>query len=255
MRIGFIGTGGITSAIVAGLCTSRLEFDVIRVSPRNRETSLALKKRFDRVRIGESNQDVLDHSDVVILAILPQDMKKILADLDFKSGQVVIHLLAGVKISEISPLIEPGITVIRAVPLPCVAIHKGPIALFPENETAVSLFEVLGSVIVVDSELQLESLSIVTALMAPYYALLNTVSDWAVNQGIGRKNATDYTTAMFGALSLIAEQPVDGDIRSLIKESMTPGGLNELAMSTIDERGGFDNVVHALDRVKIKVTG
>lgn len=75
MRIGFIGTGGITSAIVTGLCTSRLEFDVIRVSPRNREMSLALKKRFDRVRIGESNQDVLDHSDVVILAILPQDMK------------------------------------------------------------------------------------------------------------------------------------------------------------------------------------
>lgn len=255
MRIGFIGTGVITSAIVTGLCTSPLAVESIRVSPRNREKATVLAKQFDRVTVGTSNQDVLDHSDIVFLAVLPQTMKTILKDLDFRSNHKVIHLLAGVKISDIRLLVEPAKTIVRAVPLPCVAYHKGPIALFPRHETAVRLFEELGFAIIVDNEPQLELLSVVTALMAPYYALLSTVSDWAVNQGISQKNAAGYTASMFGALSLIAEQTADGDITSLVKESMTPGGLNELAMKTIDQEGGFSILVRALEKVRARVTG
>ncbi len=133
------------------------------------------------------------------------------------------------------------------------AYHKGPIALFPGYEAVIRLFENLGSAIVLDNEAQLESLSVVTALMAPYYALLSTVSDWAVSQGISRENATGYTASMFGALSLLAERSADGDIGSLVRDSMTRGGLNELAMETIDQNGGFANLVQALEKVRYKV--
>ncbi len=255
MHLGFIGTGVITSAIVTGLCTSQLPVESIWVSPRNKEKSRTLEQEFKQVKVGDSNQAVIDHSDVVVLGILPQQMGKILSDLKFRPDQTIVHLLAGIKISEVTGLIGPVKQVIRAVPLPCVAIHKGPIAMFPHNEDVCQLFEALGSNIVVDNEQQLESLSIITALMAPYYAMLETIVGWAVNQGISQKNASDYTASMFEALSLIAEEAKEGNLDILVKESMTPGGLNELAMTTIKQNGKFGNLIKALEQVQQKVGG
>lgn len=254
MRIGFIGTGAISSSIVRGLCSSQLQVESIWISPRNKDKSRNLNQEFELVKVGDSNQTVLDQSDVVVLGILPQHMKSILNDLTFRSDQTVVHLLAGIKISEVTPLIEPAKQIVRVVPLPCVAIHKGPIVIFPRDETAFRLFEEIGSVIVVESEEQLESLSIITALMAPYYSLVETVVSWAEKEGIKRKNASDYTASMFEALSLIAGNLKDGNLNLLINESMTPNGLNELAMKTLDHHGGFQNLMEALLAVKKRVS-
>ena len=253
MRIGFIGTGTISSAMVTGLCTSQLPVESIWISPRNKDKSRDLNGKFELVKVGDSNQAVIDQSDIVVLGILPQNMKSILNNLTFRPDQTVVHLLAGIKISEVASQIEPAGQIIRAVPLPCVAIHKGPVVMFPRDEKILRLFENIGSVIVVESEKQLESLSVITALMAPYYALIETIVIWAKKEGINRKNASDFTTSMFEALSLIAGNSKDGHLNILIKESMTPGGLNELAMKTLDNHGGFRNLTEALLAVKKRV--
>ena len=250
MRIGFIGTGVITSAIVTGLCTSDLPVEAIWISPRNMEKSKDLEKKFDQVNIGESNQAVLENSDVVVLGILPQHKKKILEPLRFQSSQVIVNLLAGVSKMEILPLVAPAKDVVKVIPLPCVAIHAGPIVMFPQNKIVYQIFDSLGSVLLADSEEQLQTFSIITSLMAPYYAMLETISAWAVNEGINRKNASKYTAAMFEALSLIAQNSENGEISELVSESMTPGGLNELAMKTLEDHGGFENIKIALEKVK-----
>jgi len=250
MRIGFIGTGVITSAIVTGLCTSDLPVEAIWISPRNMEKSKDLNQKFDQVNIGESNQAVLENSDVVVLGILPQHKNKILEPLKFQSSQVIVHLLAGVSTIEVLPLVEPAKDVVKVIPLPCVAIHAGPIVMFPQNKTVYQIFESLGSVLLAESEDQLQIFSIITSLMAPYYSMLETISAWAVHEGINRKNASKYTAAMFEALSLIAQNSENGEISELVTESMTPGGLNELAMKTLDKHGGFENIKVALEKVK-----
>ncbi|RLC20312.1 MAG: hypothetical protein DRH93_13910 [Deltaproteobacteria bacterium] len=126
--------------------------------------------------------------------------------------------------------------------------------MFPENKIVYQIFESLGSVVLADSEDQLEAFTIITSLMAPYYAILETISTWAIDEGISRKNASHYTAAMFGALSLIAQNLKNGEVSELITESMTSGGLNELAMKTLDHHGGFKNIKTALKKVKKKLT-
>ncbi len=253
MRIGFIGTGVITSAIVTGLCTSNFPVEAIWISPRNREKSKNLEQKFDPVNIGDSNQEVLENSDVVVLGILPGHKNKILEPLEFQSSQVIVHLLAGVSTREVLPLVAPAKNVVKVLPLPCVAIHAGPVAMFPENKIVYQIFESLGSVVLADSEDQLEVFTVITALMAPYYAMLKTISTWAVNEGVSRKNASEYTAAMFGALSLITQNLKNGEVAGLITESMTPGGLNELAMKVLEYHGGFENIQMALKKVKKRV--
>ena len=46
MKLGFIGTGKITSAVITGICTSKISFQKILVSPRNKTIAQKLKKRF-----------------------------------------------------------------------------------------------------------------------------------------------------------------------------------------------------------------
>jgi pyrroline-5-carboxylate reductase len=109
-------------------------------------------------------------------------------------------------------------------------------------------------VIALDQESKLETLAIITALLAPYYAMVETVVNWGEKQGIDRKDVATYAASMFGALSVIVESQSDGDLATLKKECMTPGGLNALAMEVIGNQGGFDNIIPALEAVKEKVS-
>ncbi len=254
MKTGFIGTGVITSAIVTGLCTSENPPERLWVSPRNKEKASQLASRYDAVQVAASNQEVLDHADLVVLAVLPRDKEVILGPLAFRNDHTVIHLLAGTPIEAIQPLVAPAEDIVRAVPLTCTAIRQGPIALFPGNEIVELFFSPLGSVIVPDHEAQLETLSIVTSLMAPFYAMTEQVTAWTAANGIQRKKAAAYTAAMFGALAAIAEKTPEGDIPALVAECMTPGGLNELAMETIGNEGGFGSLTAALEKVKQKIS-
>ena len=252
MKYGFIGTGEITKAIVTGMCTTDNPPETIWVSPRNRNNAARLANTFAPVQVGGSNQDVLDQCDVIVLAVLPHQKEAILNPLRFRSDQTVIHLLAGTPIDDVAPLVAPAGTIIRAVPLPCTAIHKGPIAVYPQNPRASALFDPLGTVISLATEAQLETLSIVTALIAPYYAFVRAAVDWADKEGIQRRKATTFTASMFEALSAIAGDSQASDIDELIDRCMTPDGLNEQAMVIINENGGFSSLTAALDRVKEK---
>lgn len=73
IRIGFVGTGTITTAVVTGLCGAEDASDLqITVSPRNQEKAAALLAQFPaQVSIGKDNQEVLDRSDIVCIAVTP----------------------------------------------------------------------------------------------------------------------------------------------------------------------------------------
>jgi len=256
MRLGFIGTGQITTAIVTGLCTCENggNQNNIWVSPRNTEKSAALANAYDTVQVGKDNQEVVDNGDMVFLAVLPQHKEKILTPLHFRADQLIVHIMAATHLEEIKPFVSPATQIVRAVPLPCAAIHAGPVALYPAegeaSRTVSTLFSRLGSVIPLADESQLDTLAVITALMAPYYAMVETITAWAQAQGIARKDAAAYTASMFEALSKIVQSADDGDAARLAKECMTPGGLNELAMQVMDAKGGFAHVQAALDAVK-----
>ena len=109
--------------------------------------------------------------------------------------------------------------------------------------------------VVVEREEHLEQLSVITALMAPYYQMLGEITDWAVQAGVPRRVAAGYTAAMYEALSFFAKKSPSGDMHQLADESMTPGGLNEMARRIINEGGGYDSLLRALDAVARRVSG
>ena len=93
MKIGFLGTGHITSSVIEGIFKSKLKIKKIYISPRNRLISKKLSKKFKKVTISKNNQQLINMANWVFLAVTPKVGHRILKDLKFKKNQKIISFI------------------------------------------------------------------------------------------------------------------------------------------------------------------
>jgi pyrroline-5-carboxylate reductase len=253
MRLGFIGTGTITKAIVTGLCTVDSAPHEIWVSPRNSTIALALARKFSCVRIAASNQEALDHVDTVLLAVRPQIARGVLGSLQFRSDHLVISVIATLSQETLGPLIAPATCVVRAVPMPGVSTHLGPTAIYPAEPRTAELFGQISTVVAVASEGEFDALCACTAEMASYFALLQTCATWLTRQGVASDVGRRFLASMFKALGYAAETSGDTSFEQLVAVYMTKGGLNEQVYTELTAAGVFTAHVHSLDRILARI--
>ena len=249
MRIGFLGTGKIASSVIVGICNSKINFKEILISPRNKKIALSLKKRFKKITISKNNQELIDNSKWVFLAITPTVGRKIIKNLKFKSNQTIVSFISTITISELKKMIKVKADVVRAIPLPPISFKKGPVPICPPNKKIKNFFDKIGSTI----EIKNEKLSInfwsTSGMMASYYEILKVMSDWLVNRGIKRIDAQKYITSLFLALSEDAVINSKKDLRYLVKESQTPKGLNEQGLKEMSNKSVYKSIIKTLDNI------
>ena len=101
MKLGFIGTGNITSDVITGICRSDLKFKQIIISPRNKKKQKNLKKKFKKVIIAKNNQEVINKSDWIFIGVLPAVANQILPNLNFRKNQTVVSFVATLNLSNL----------------------------------------------------------------------------------------------------------------------------------------------------------
>jgi len=84
MQLGFIGTGEITLSIVTGLSSSSVTTHSIWLSPRNSAVANGLANRFHGISVAFCNQEVLDHSDTIVIAVRHSAARDVLSELAFR---------------------------------------------------------------------------------------------------------------------------------------------------------------------------
>jgi pyrroline-5-carboxylate reductase len=75
MILGFIGTGKISTSIICGIFKSKLKVKRIYISSRNKNIAKKLEKQFSRVKILKNNQEIINKSSIIILAVTPKIKK------------------------------------------------------------------------------------------------------------------------------------------------------------------------------------
>ena len=249
MRIGFIGVGRISAAIIQGLCTSGMTGLEIFLSPRNTETSKALAAKFANVTRLESNQAVLDASCIVIIAVRPPLAAEVLSALHFREDHTVVSLVALLKQARLQRMVRPASVVCRAIPLPTVVHHNCPLPVYGASEEVKRLFRHLGEPLEVDDEEQLHALWTLTGLITPYYELMSRLSEWTAAHGVMPEMAGAYVARLFQSISFQAQQSKPVDFNALAHHAATPGGINEQAGKEIAGAGAHDVWSTAADRV------
>lgn len=250
-RLGFIGTGGITSAMVRGFLSAP-EFSgrVVLSVHRRREKAEGLKALFpERVEIYEDNQLVADRSDVVFVAVLPDQHTDVVRELRFRPDHRVVHITGGVRLEASRPLYAPALSAVRAIPLPFTARRMGPVLFYGDDELCRSLMGLIGTVVKVKSERDLEILGPVTGMMVPYYAMLGESVRWAEDKGMDFRTALDYCSYMNETLSSFMRTDCGADIEEFLVENSTPGGVNELGLRLLRERGFYSDWAEVLEAV------
>ena len=249
MRLGFIGTGKITSSVVTGICRSKISFVKILLSPRNKTVANKLRKKFKKVGIARNNQDVINKCNWIFLATTPTVGNKIIKDLKFRSNQTIISFISTIKMEQLKKDIKVKAKIFRAIPLPPISINKGPIPIFPPNKKIKNFFDKLGTTVEIKNEKLSNNFWATSGMMAPFYELLNVISNWLVSKGVRKKEAQKYITTLFLALSDDAVINSKEDLKLLVKESQTPNGLNEQGVKELRKAGFYKSTQKTLNSI------
>ena len=249
MKLGFIGTGKIASSVIIGICNSEIKYKKIYVSQRNKKVSSSLKKKFKRIIISKSNQEIIDNSDWVFLSITPSVGEKIIKNLKFRNKQKVISFISTITLTQLKKMIDKKVDIVRAIPLPPISLKKGPIPICPPNIKVKAFFDKIGTTIEIKNEKSSINFWSTSGMMAPFYQLLSSMTDWLVKKGVKRNNAQKYITSLFLALSEDAVINSKKDLKYLVKDSQTSKGLNEQGVKELTKAGFYKSLENTLNSI------
>ena len=249
MKLGFIGTGKITSSVITGICGSSIKYSKIFISSRNRKIAKGLKRKFKKISIEKDNQKIVNKSNWVFLAVTPKVGEKIIKNLKFKSNQTIVSFISTITIPELKKMIKIKADIVRAIPLPPISLKKGPVPICPPNRKVKNFFNKIGSTV----EIKNEKLSInfwsTSGMMASYYEILKIMSEWLVKKGVKRLDAQKYITTLFLALSEDAVVNSKKELKLLVNESQTPKGLNEQGLKEMTKKNVYKSVINTLNSI------
>jgi pyrroline-5-carboxylate reductase len=249
MQLGFIGTGEITSSIVTGLRSSSVAAHSIWLSPRNSAIAKGLANRLTGISVASCNQEVLDHSDTIVIAVRPSAARDVLSELRFRPDHRVISLVSALSLRTLSNLVVPAVRIARAVPLPSTAKRLSPTAIYPRDPLAFEVFAAVGTVFPMNSENEFDAICAATATIASYFAFNETIASWLEQQGVPAPQARDYIARLFLGVTTGAVDAPGSSFQSLAATHATAGGINEQFLKHLVERGFLARVSEGLDAV------
>ena len=249
MKLGFIGTGQIAKAVINGILKSKIKYSKIFISKRNLKISAELSRKSKKILIIKNNQEIINKSDWVFLAVTPTVGNKILKDLNFKKKQTVISFISTIKMNELKKYIKVTSKIVRAIPLPPISLKKGPVPIFPPNNKVKLFFDQIGTTVEIKNEKSSLNFWATSSMMAPFYELLKTLSSWLISKGIKKNDAQKYITSLFVALSEDAIVNSKKDLKILVKNSQTPKGLNEQAVNELRKSGFYKSLNKTVNSV------
>jgi len=254
-RLGFLGAGNMAGALIEGLLHGKvLPADRIVASDVKAER-LEQLAHAHQIRTTMDNHALLRESDVVVLAVKPQAIDKVLTEVggDVRADQLVVSIAAGVPIEALEGRLPRGSRVVRAMPNTPATVQAGATAVAggehasaDDLRVARELFEAVGRVVVLDESL----LDAVTGLSGsgPAYVMLiiEALADGGVKVGLHRDTAlTLAAQTVFGSAKLLLET---GEHPGRLKDMVTsPGGTAIAGLHTLESGALRKTLIDAVE--------
>ncbi|MGB3057705.1 MAG: pyrroline-5-carboxylate reductase [Candidatus Omnitrophota bacterium] len=254
MRIGIIGCGNMGGAIARGVVNKGIvEAGSVLLNDKEENKAVSLAKETgSRV---ESLGSVVRSSDILIIAVKPQDsdvlLQEIAADID---KQTVVSIMAGVRIDRIAGKLGKEAPIARAMPnmaalvnesITCISFNL----LVERKEKVKAVFSGIGKVL----EVEEGALDAVTALSGSGPAYLFYLADAMMSagekNGLGREAVKELVTqTLYGAAILLGRsQSSPGE---LIEKVASKGGTTEAALSVFNEKNLKAIIERAVDSAR-----
>jgi len=252
---GFIGGGNMAEALINGLISSKLfKPSDILVSDIKKERLDYLKKQYS-IKAIENNKTLVKQSDILVLAIKPQDMDEVLQEIGscVAKEKLVITIAAGIKLSYVEKHFPEGTPVIRVMPnTPALvragasAVAEGQFANYEDMKFVLNMMESVGVVSIVPEE----NMDTVTALSGsgPAYVfyLIEALIEAGIRLGLTPEVAKKLTVnTVLGAAKMVLE--TNENPFTLRQRVTSPGGTTEAGLAALNKGKFYYDIINAVE--------
>jgi pyrroline-5-carboxylate reductase len=241
--IALLGVGKLGEALLSGLLRAGTDPGSMLAAERHVERAAEIAERYGVST--PSPEEAAARADVVLLAVKPQDMRGLLADIapHLRAGTLVVSLAAGIPSVLVEQLLPTGTHVVRVMTNTPVfvdeamsAISAGSHATAEHLQVVEDLLRPVGKVVRVPESQQ----DAVTALSgsgpAYFFFLVEAMIDAGILLGLPRSVAAELIVqTAVGSARMLRES---GEHPVLLREAVTsPGGTTIAAIRTMEDHG------------------
>jgi pyrroline-5-carboxylate reductase len=241
--IAVIGAGKMGEALVSGLLKAGTSPDELVITERYEERALELSARYGVKSV--TNAEAARQADTIVLAVKPQDMDVLLAELAplVTPDRLIVTIAAGITTSAIERRLVDGVPVVRVMPnTPALvgeamsAVAAGAHASSEHLERAEELFRPVGKVVRVP-ESQLDAVTALSGSGPAYvFYLVEAMTDAGILLGLPRAMAHELIVqTVYGAALMLRET---GEHPVALREAVTsPAGTTIAAIRELENHG------------------
>jgi len=247
LRVCFLGTGSMGSAVLRGLIDSGHPVELISATTKSEESAVSLRaigvSALSVEQSPDANALLSGDADVVVLGVKPYQIVDVLTEIaeELPKNSVVISMAGGIELKTMASALPEHKNLIRSMPNTPAMVGQAVTGLAPHStasadalDAAQWLFSSVGEVVKVEEQ-QINALSAISGSGPAWiYFIIEQWEKVAISKGFTKEQAeTLVRSTLFGSAALLAES---GEEPSVLRKNVTsPGGTTERIIATLDE--------------------
>ncbi|MGN1193500.1 MAG: pyrroline-5-carboxylate reductase [Dorea sp.] len=254
MKLGFIGTGNMASAIMGGIIKNQVvpaeEIIGADLFAPGRERA---KAQFG-IQVTADNKEVVEKAEVIVLSVKPQFYASVISEIKdlIKKNQIVITIAPGKTLTWLAEQFGKDVKIVRTMPNTPAMVGAGMTAACPnefltEDEIAYvkTLLESFSRVEIIPERLMDVVVSVSGSSPAYVFMLIEAMADAAVSGGMPRPQAYQFAAqAVMGSAKMVLDTGKHpGELKDMV---CSPAGTTIEAVRTLEERGFRSAVIEAM---------
>jgi pyrroline-5-carboxylate reductase len=242
--IGFIGGGNMARSLIGGLIQDGYPADRIRVCDPDAGQRQWLKTQYG-IAVESTTEPVIADSETVVLAVKPQVMREVVADIRRLRGRrnpLFISIAAGIRIATLERWLQQKSAVVRCMPNTPALIRTGATVLCANANTdeeqrnsAETLLRSVGLTLWVEDEKLLDAVTAISGSGPAYiFAVIEAMQAAAESLGLSPEHSRLLCLqTAFGAAKMALEDPEPVGV--LRQRVTSKGGTTERALNVFTQ--------------------
>ena len=254
MTVGFIGLGNMAKAMIGGILAKGLMGpNEIIGTAATEETRLKVSNKYG-IQTRTSNEAVAKESDIIILAVKPQYLKVVIADImdSVDENKVIVSIAAGKTIKWLEKEFEKPVKIIRVMPNTpalvlegCSAVCRNDMVTDVDYHFVIELLESFGKAYTVPESMMDVVVGVSGSSPAYVFLFIEAMADAAVAGGMSRKQAYEFAAqSVLGSAKMVLETGKHpGELKDMV---CSPAGTTIEAVKILEEEGFRGAVIDAV---------
>lgn len=235
--VGFVGVGELALYTIRGWRRGAYAGPIL-LSPRNREKADFLRREF-ACEVMVDNQSVVDRADYLFIATRPADCLETLAGLEFRAGQILVSVVAGVDTATLREAIPADLEIVRAMPVSSAETGASPTLIYPDNDFVRHLFDHCGNTIAVDDEDHFNQGSILACVYSWFFPLFDELIQATQGPKLPAGLSAELVMGMAAGAARLALASADKTPGEIADGIATEGTFSKLGLDLLREQEAF----------------